>query len=426
MGARIIIVAATIDANLGGIARSVPTLARAVGTCGQRQPSRVPDVLLLAPRAEPDTLEEREQVYFGVGLNVQLCDGFAGVKQKLEELTSDPTAVSFIYHAGVWNSLNHFVARLGRRKNIPVIVSTRSMLDPWALNHRKWKKRLAWWAYARRDLLSATAIHATAELEAGYIRKALGEKCPSSAKATEGRPPVFVVPNGVELPGKGLTRSHGEHKGNLTIGTSLRDPSGSVREKLRRILFLSRIHEKKGVLDLVNAFGELNPEGWELVIAGNDDGNHQTTCEQLAQKQPNADRISFPGAISDADKWDLYRSADVFVLPSYSENFGIVVGEALGMGVPVITTNETPWHEFSHTEARRHGATGKDLGLWVVETGVEAIKGAMREAMGLSDEERRAMGERGAEWIRREFSWEAIGRQFLEEVEKVLGRAKVR
>jgi glycosyltransferase involved in cell wall biosynthesis len=267
------------------------------------------------------------------------------------------------------------------------------MLDPWALNHRKGKKRLAWWAYARRDLLEASAIHATAELEAGYVRKALGKRCP----------PVVVVPNGVELPEvRSVSRRHGE------------------TETRRRILFLSRIHEKKGVLDLVKAFGWMDPAGWELVIAGNDDGGHEAACKELASLQPNAERIRFHGPVKDGDKWELYRSADLFVLPSYSENFGIVVGEALGMGVPVVTTTATPWGEFAHAKAQRYKDTKGELGLWVVEPGVEAIKEAMREAMELSDEQREESGARGAEWIRREFSWEAIGKQFLEEVGKVL------
>lgn len=377
-----IFVAATIDESLGGIARSVPALAAA---CSQSVPTK-----LIVPKAQNDTLDVFEKF---TGLEIQLCDGFDGVREKLKKLTEEPASVSMIYHAGVWNSLNNFVAKLGRRTGIPVVVSTRSMLDPWALNHRKWKKRLAWWMYARRNMLSASAIHATAELEAGYIRMALREKCP----------PVLVVPNGVELP---LADS---------IPNDTKAPN-----RLKRILFLSRLHEKKGVLDLIRAFGELNPKDWEMVIAGNDEGGYQTVCEELAKTQPNAERISFPGAVSDSGKWDLYRSADLFVLPSYSENFGIVVGEALGMGVPVITTNETPWKEFVLKETQGSESTDRDCGLWVVDPGVESIKSAIEEALKIGEERRQAIGVMGAKWIRREFSWKSIGRQFLGAVEKIL------
>lgn len=407
---RVIFVATTINADLGGIARSVPALALT-----EAQRSGDTEVYFLAPKAVQSTLDDFEE---GEGLHLRLCDGANGVKRQLEKLTSDPGQVRFISHAGVWDPLNHFVASLGRRKGIPVITSIRSMLDPWALNHRKWKKRLAWWAYARRDLLSATAIHATAKMEADFIRRALGPKCP----------PVFVVPNGVDL-GQG-TRDEGLGSIEPVIESGSRPSSLVPRPK--RILFLSRIHEKKGVPDLIRAFGELNPDGWELVIAGNDDpsassgqvGTYRQVCESLASKQPNADRILFLGAVRDADKWDLYRSADLFVLPSYSENFGIVVGEALGMGVPVVTTTATPWGEFSRTKAQRgqgtEGDAEKDLGLWIVEPGVDGLTKGLMAVMDLSDAQRVECGARGAEWIRREFAWESIGEKFLEEVGKVI------
>jgi glycosyltransferase involved in cell wall biosynthesis len=159
------------------------------------------------------------------------------------------------------------------------------------------------------------------------------------------------------------------------------------------------------VLDLIKAFGDLNPDGWELVIAGNDDGGHQTVCEEFASHQVNADRIRFMGAVSDANKWDVYRSADLFILPSYSENFGIVIGEALGMGVPVITTTATPWGRMKE----------KGCGWWI-DTGVDALIPTLREAIGLHDGSRRAMGQRGSDWIRSEFTWESVGEQFVNAV----------
>ncbi len=364
-------IATTTDPDLGGIARSVPKLA---------------DV------CKKGLFEEAE-------LQFLVPKSTAEASRAIDERAEN---ISFIYHAGVWDPVNHSVAKAARRNGIPLVVSTRSMLDPWALNHRKWKKKLAWWLYARRDLMSATLIHATAEMEAEFIRDALGEGCP----------PIIVVPNGVELPEEDFySRDKGDEQDRL-------DDLGLLDKwDLKRILFLSRIHPKKGVLDLIKAFGDLNPDGWELVIAGNDDGGHQAVCEDFASHQVNADRIRFMGAVSDADKWDVYRNADLFVLPSYSENFGIVIGEALGMGVPVITTTATPWGEFRDkglgtSDKGRKG----NRGLWVVDPGVDSIKVAMDEAINLDDGERSTMGQRGSEWIRSEFTWEAIGKQFVEAV----------
>lgn len=409
MSMSVIFIASTIDATLGGIARSVPSLA---GACAKST-----RVILIAPKASCDTLSKVDGIN---KVDVRSCDGFAGVRFELQQLTSASEEISMIYHAGVWNSLNHFVARLGQRCGIPVIVSTRSMLDPWALEHRKWKKRLAWWLYAKRDLLSATAIHATAELEAGYIRDALVKRWSPFAKALEDKSPVFVVPNGVELPKESIPQIP-------MLRSAMQGTREGEKRSIKRLLFLSRIHEKKGVEDLIRAFGELDPYGWELVIVGNDDGGHEAVCKSLATKQLSAERIHFLGPISDVEKWDLYRSADLFVLPSYSENFGIVVGEALGMGSPVVTTTATPWREFVVAKAHASQSFGgqaqsreEEMGLFVVEPGVEALKACLKRVFDADQRELKNSAQRGAEWIRREFSWEAIGRQFLEEVGKII------
>ncbi len=346
-GREVIFIATTIDPDLGGIARSVPALAKASGIA-----------------AESD---HEMRLYVPEGVS----DLNSFLKCRIGNCNC-------IYHAGVWSPINHAVAKAARRHGIPLIVSTRSMLDPWALNHRKWKKKLAWWLYAKRDLLGATLIHATAEMEAEFIRDALGGKCP----------PIIVVPNGVELPDEDYDGRDEADKGGL-----------------KRILFLSRIHPKKGVLDLIKAFGDLKPEGWELVIAGNDDGGHRAVCEDFASHQVNADRITFTGPVSDADKWEVYRSADLFVLPSYSENFGIVIGEALGMGVPVITTTATPWERMEE----------KGCGWWIAP-GEDSLTPALKKALELDPETRAAMGKRGSAWIRAEFTWESVGRQFVDAV----------
>ena len=96
------------------------------------------------------------------------------------------------------------------------------------------------------------------------------------------------------------------------------------------------------------------------------------------------------------------RAADLFVLPTYSENFGIAVAEALACGVPVITTKGAPWA----------GLLERNCGWWVDVT-VDALAGALEEALALSDDERLAMGQRGSEWMRAEFGWEGIARRIV-------------
>jgi glycosyltransferase involved in cell wall biosynthesis len=255
------------------------------------------------------------------------------------------------------------------------------MLSGWALAWRGRRKRIAWKAYQRRDLETASAIHATSDLELEEIRAAGIDV------------PVAVVPNGVDVP--------------EPIG---RAPAAAGRA--RRFLFLSRIHPKKGLENLIEAWSVARPAGWELVIAGPDEGGYRPTLERLARGLEPGTPVVFMDAVSDRSKWDLYGSADVFVLPTLSENFGVVVAEALASGVPVITTRAAPWEIL----------TAEDCGWWT-EVGVEPLAAAIREAAGIGDEERRAKGDRGRRLVLERFAWPAIARQMLSVYRWLVGRA---
>jgi len=119
--------------------------------------------------------------------------------------------------------------------------------------------------------------------------------------------------------------------------------------------------------------------------------------------------ISFSGSIEGQAKWELMKAADLFVLPTYSENFGIAVAEALACGVPVITTHGAPWA----------GLIDHGCGWWV-EVTVEALVGALQAAIDLTDDERLAMGRRGSEWVRAEFGWQGIAKRMMAGYEEML------
>ncbi|HUG41908.1 MAG TPA: glycosyltransferase [Longimicrobiales bacterium] len=276
-----------------------------------------------------------------------------------------------IHDHGIWLPSNHAVARVAAGTGAPRVVSPRGMLSCWALAHRKWKKRVAWWAFQRRDLESAGAVHATSDLEADEIR------------AAGIAAPIAVVPNGVELP-PARTRRRVE-------------PGGT-----RRFLFLSRIHPKKGLVNLVEAWGAARLEGWELVIAGPDEGGHRAEVERRARALPPGPPVRFRGSVSDGEKWEVYGDADVFVLPTLSENFGVVVAEALASGVPVITTRAAPWASLVE----------RGCGWWM-DLGVEPLVAAIREAAALTDDERGAMGSRGRRLVAERFAWPAVARRMI-------------
>lgn len=291
---------------------------------------------------------------------------------------------ALLHSHGLWLPLNHWASSLGRQNGIPVILQPHGMLEPWALNHNAWKKKLAMALFQRRDLESASAFVATAAMEYESIR-ALGL-----------RQPVAVIPNGVLC---GASCEADAEADTLRAGDA-----GRVA------LFLSRVHPKKGILNLLRAWAAVAPQGWRLKIAGPDEGGHLAEVMALARELGIEQVVEYLGSVAGKVKAQTYLEADLFVLPTFSENFGVVVAEALAHGLPVITTRGAPWADLETY----------DCGWWV-DIGVDPLVHALREAMALSVEERRAMGARGREYVRR-FDWDGIAQQTIGVYRWVLGQ----
>lgn len=278
--------------------------------------------------------------------------------------------ISLIHQHALWLRSSHAVSRFAHAQQIPLVVAPRGMLEPWALNHSKWKKKLAWMLYQKRDLQRATAFHATAHSEAESIRR-LGFK-----------QPIAVIPNGVQLPEAIECESAKVQKSKGDVKTAL---------------FLSRIHPKKGLPMMLDAWKKLSPKGWRLVIAGNDDGGHVAELQAQIERLGLSEVVSYVGPLFGEAKEEAYLNSDLFVLPSYSENFGIVVTEALGYQVPVLTTTGCPWQEL---ESERCG--------WWVEPTPADIKAGLARAFAATDAERRDMGGRGRALVEQRYLWPAI------------------
>ena len=292
---------------------------------------------------------------------------------------ASPPAI--LHDHGLWMPSNHWVARAARATNTPLIIQPRGMLEPWAINYKVWKKRLAMGLYQWRDLQSANVLVATAAAECQNMR-ALGL-----------RQPIAIIPNGVHL-----QMDNDPH------------PLPTIPPKQRRTaLFLSRVQEKKGLLNLIDAWAQIRPVGWCLQIAGPDESGHLAEVLARAKQAGVANAVDYVGVVDGDAKSQLYRSADLFVLPTFSENFGVVVAEALAQGLPVITTRGAPWEDLAKYQCG-----------WWIDIGVAPLVEALREAMALSDLERRAKGARGRDYVRR-FEWGGIAAQTVDVYRWVLG-----
>ncbi len=339
----------SIEADKGGPSRTVPRLCRELAADGRWQP------LLVTTRPTPSDQ---------AGLVVQgpLSGSFR--RAIADRLSASADGPRLLHDHGVWLRSNATAAMQARRSGVPLVVSPRGMLEPWALGHGAWKKQLALALYQLPLLRTARGLHATSEEEAANLRT-LGL-----------RQPIAVIANGVDVP----------------VMTARR-PTPQ-----RTALFLSRLNVKKGLLPLLEAWAHVRPAGWRLQIVGPDEGGYasivkaaiaQLGLHELVQMLPEAD---------DQAKWALYRDAELFVLPSFSENFGVVVAEALAAGLPVVTTTGMPW---AGTVSRQCG--------WRIEPTVAALQPVLQQATTMPPAALAEMGARGREWMAESYSWSAIG-----------------
>lgn len=357
----------TLRADYGGPGRSITALCSALAPYMQVElisfgqgSGEEPPVLPKDSRVNMHLLDQRGPLLNAVSSPVRF-------QRTIERLLADAAESARVVHDhGVWRRTNHATAVATRRAQVKRVVSPRGMLSQWALNFHRTKKRFAWMLYQARDLRTAHLIHATSEDEAEDGRR-LGLRLP-----------VAVIPNGVELPSS-LPHRH---------------RSG----RMRQALFLSRIHPKKGMLELIAAWSQTRPNNWRLVVAGPDDNGHRAQAEEMVLREGLETVVEFIGSVPNEDKWRVYADSDLFILPTFSENFGIVIAEALGSGLPVITTTGAPWRVL------------KDQGFgWWTDIGVEPLVAAIREATSITDDERVRLGRRGHEYVAKQFSWDTVG-----------------
>jgi len=356
----------------GGPIRSVHELCRSLARHGH-------DVHVYTTNVDgPDTLDlptgvpiDRDGVkvwYFPVQFRPLWYSRTLG--NKLQETVAE-FDVLHLHSIFLWPTMA--AAREAERRGVPYVAAPRGMLVK-ELFARK-RRVLKWlWFYLceKRTLANASAIHATSKLEADEALR-FRLKWPRFA----------VIANGVTMEASDLATATSENCDDV-IGPG------------RYVLFVGRINWKKGLDRLVKSMALVSPDV-RLVIAGNDEGGYRADVDAIARECGVVDRVVFTGPVDGRAKAALFRNASVLALPSYSENFGNVVLEAMACGCPVVVTPEVGL-----------ASVVRDTRAGLVADGEPSLLARALSSILGDEESAREMGRRGREAVENEFGWDAI------------------
>lgn len=279
-----------------------------------------------------------------------------------------------------WTPGCALVQKWAQAMGYKVVLTPHGMLEPWIMKRHYWTRKMpAMMLYQKAAIRNADCIHATAESEKENLMKlAYNDR-------------IEIIANGIAV-------------GSISMKSSWK--------RTGNILFLSRVHVKKGINFLIEAVAAVNEECRmkseecpisRCIIAGEGDKAYIDELKELATRLGVSHIIDFVGGVYGNHKWELFRQADLFVLPTHSENFGIVVAEALASGTPVITTKGTPWQELEECNCG-----------WWTEIGTDATADALKNFLRCSESQLEEMGRNGRRLIEEKYSSVAVAREFVD------------
>ena len=247
---------------------------------------------------------------------------------------------------------------------------------------KTFKKEISTFTLSKKDLQKASCILATSEMEARNLR------------ALQIKTPIAVIPNGIDV-----------------SDYVCRTDKSIIKNQ---ICFISRIHPKKGLEFLIEAWEKIhaNFPNWKIVIAGNGADEYIYTLNQSISNKNLSDSIAITPPVFGEKKYNLYSQSAIFILPTFSENFGMVIAEAMSCGIPVITTSGTPWSQLN------------DLGLgWCVDLSVDNIAQALSSAMNNGIDSLYEIGMRCSQYIADNYQYTSVSDRLLKVYEWIIDRS---
>lgn len=299
---------------------------------------------------------------------------------ELLRIAGELVAHSDIVHGhGFYVGPNQAFGKAARRQGKPLVYHVHGMFEPYIVRRSRWKKELVHWLFENANFRHACLWRALTSKEATQIRS-----CGIRA-------PIAVVPNGLNLDEFAKPQKSSQ-------------ASQAQKEKLR-LLFLGRIHPKKGLDLLLAAWARLGRyhRDWELVVAGPDEQGYLAELRKLAANLGLELEIRFTGAVTGQEKITLLHSADLFVLPSYSEGFSMGLLEAMACTVPVVATEACNFPEISSRQAG-----------WECATGLASLMQALEAGLRAGNAERQERGGNGRRLIEQSYAWPALIKQLLD------------
>lgn len=307
-------------------------------------------------------------------------------------LSQEIAEVDLVHIHGLRASILWRAASYARNQGVPIVISPHGQLHPWLLNQRRMRKQIVDTLFTRPNIRQCARLHAVSEPEAQDIR----EYYPRARVTTV---PIGIDPNPyLKVHAPELLRTKYPELTNRKL-----------------LVYCSIMTPRKGLPMLSAAWSRLAQRypQWHLVIAGMDLDGYMDTVKRDFAVSVNNGTASILGRITEQEKAGLLQAAELLVLPTLSEAFGMIVLESMSSATPVLTTTSAPW---SHLPKRGCG--------WSVKPNVEEITEALQQAMSISDEERAAMGSRGRELVLNEYTWESSAKQMIAMYQEVIDERK--